>query len=108
LETEVFVLIEQQRSNTALRTRDALNHREHHPSHRGVLAHSIKSGISPAEHDHFPNYAPLAHAQGAGQVKLLFGDLSNNVDLAGYKKHGDPEHEEAYFQPVPTSKNNGK
>ncbi len=92
----------------ALRPRDALDHREHHPSHRGILAHGIESGICPAEHDHFPNHSPLAHAQSTGQVKLLFGDLGHNVDHAGNKKHGDTEHKEAYFQPVPTSKNHSE
>ena len=72
------------------------------------MAHGIESGVGPAEHDHFPNDTPLAHAQGARQVKLLLRNLRHDVDHAGDKEHRNAEDEEAYFQAVAAGKNNGE
>src|SRR5438046_2541019 len=107
-EAEMFVLIEKQRADAALGARNAFDHCEHHPSHRGVLAHGIESGAGPAQHDHFPNDPPLAHAQGAGQIKLFLRHLRHHVDHAGDKEDGDPEDEQAYFQAVPAGENDGE
>src|SRR6266446_1077727 len=62
LKPEMLILIEEQGADTALRPRDAFDHGEHHPAHGGVLAHRIESGVGLAQHNHFPDDAPLAHA----------------------------------------------
>src|SRR5205807_1026930 len=97
VQPEVFVLIQQQCTDTTLRPGDAFDHREHHPAHGRVLPHGIESSVCFAQDDHFPNDAPLTHAQCAGQVKFFFRNLRHHVDHAGHKEDRHAKNQEAYL-----------